>query len=233
MVLPIWELTEGTAYIFYCYLNANVLPQSYLSYLNEEELQVYYKYKVNFKKLEFLSGRMLTKMILSKYLKTRPESICFIKTRYGKLYLKDHFIYEKGKPLQFNISHCDKMIVCAITLNDEIGVDVEKVKDPILDLAEKFFSPGEREYIARYGPEERNKAAYKIWTLKEAYIKARGLGLSMALDSFDVTLLGKDIFLKCIEPKQGYYISVSIDKKEYNIPTEVMEINSLSELITY
>jgi hypothetical protein len=67
--------------------------------------------------------------------------------------------------------------------------------------------------------------------MKEAFIKAKGLGLSMAPDSFDIILI-KDAFLKCIEPKEGYYISVAIvNYAKQNFSTKISEINDLAKLI--
>jgi 4'-phosphopantetheinyl transferase len=195
-------------------------------------LEVYGRYKVDLKKSEFLIGRVLAKSVLSKYLGIRPESIYFIKNNNGKLFLADHLRYKTGEFLQFNIAHSHNMVVCAITLENEIGVDVEKVSGPILDIAERFFAVGELEYIAKCESEGRSRTAYKIWTLKEAFIKAKGLGLSMALDSFDITLLDKDVYLKCIEPKPGYYVSVAVDSHEnYNFQTRIVEITDISKLI--
>lgn len=99
-----------------------------------------------------------------------------------------------------------------LPLDYEIGVDVEKVNGPIFNIVERFFS-FEEKYISKCEPVKRNSTAYKIWTLKEAFIKSKGKGLSIPLESFDIFLLGKMIFLKCIELKSGYYISISINKE--------------------
>lgn len=113
-------------------------------------MKVYDRYKVILKKTKFLVGRVLIKSVLSKYLEMAPENIQFIKNKYGELYLKDNTI-------QFNISHSKNMLTCAITLNNEIGVEVEKVNGPIDEIVKRFFSVGEREYIAKFRAPERKK----------------------------------------------------------------------------
>jgi phosphopantetheinyl transferase len=129
----IWRLQKGAAYIYFIETNNNDIPLQYLYLLDEEEVGVYSRYKVDFKKTEFLVGRVLAKSVLSKYLEIRPEDICFIKNNYGKLYLKEHLRYKTGNVIQFNIAHSCNMIVCAVTLDNEIGVDVGKVNSSILD----------------------------------------------------------------------------------------------------
>ncbi len=231
--MTIWQLTNGLINIYYVYLDSNSSLVQYLSFLDDKEFETYYKYKVDFKKQEFLAGRFLAKTILSKYLETKPENISFIKNGYGKLYLKEQFIPKTRESLQFNISHSNNMIVLAVALDNEIGIDVEKVNRPILDIAERFFTFREREYISKCEPAKRNNTAYQIWTLKEAYIKAKGQGLSIPLESIDIFLLNKEVFMKNIEPKPGYYIAIAVDSHQNrNFKTRIIEVDDLSKLIS-
>ena len=93
-------------------------------------------------------------------------------------------------PLRFNLSHSADLALCAVTLRRELGVDVEQVRGDRdhQGIAERFFSPAEFTGLRALPPAQRQDAFYACWTRKEAYAKARGEGLSLALDSFDVSV---------------------------------------------
>lgn len=94
---------------------------------------------------------------------------------------------ELGRPrLQFNLSHTRSTVVCAVTLDHAIGVDVEcRMRAPFaFDIAESYFAPDEIEQIRNARPEARGDLFLALWTLKESYVKAVGTGLSLPLDQF-------------------------------------------------
>jgi 4'-phosphopantetheinyl transferase len=111
------------------------------------------------------------------------------------------FVVEtRGKPaidpalgrrgLRFNLSHTRGFVACAITFGSEIGIDVETLaRNPAgLDIAEHFFSPSEVAILRGVAPDRQRDTFFRLWTLKEAYIKATGEGLSRPLDSFSFAL---------------------------------------------
>lgn len=104
------------------------------------------------------------------------EQFILAKNEYGKPYLARH------PNFYFNISHTQNAIAIAISYT-EIGVDIERLRDPNQKIAHRFFTPNEVAYI-----ETRNNAEcfLEIWTKKEAYIKWQGKGLTIPLNSFDV-----------------------------------------------
>jgi len=106
---------------------------------------------------------------------------------YGKPMLR----LPAGAPdLRFNIAHSGELMACAIALDRELGVDIEW-KRPIADfedIARHYFACEEREALAALVPAQRGAAFYACWSRKEAYIKARGLGLHLPLDSFHVAI---------------------------------------------
>lgn len=129
-------------------------------------------------------ARSTLRLILSRYLEQQPESFRFQVTDYGKPFLPD-------SPFQFNVSHAHELALVALVRDRPAGIDVEynlRRLDDEAALVARFFSPLENVVYQSLAPEQRKQAFFNGWTRKEAYIKARGEGLSHPLDSFDVEL---------------------------------------------
>ena len=133
----------------------------------------------------YLVARAMLRTVLSGCLKCDPRGLVFRRNGYGKPFLAG----PAGSPLQFNLSHSGGLAVCAVTLDHEIGVDVEDRERRVeeLELARRFFAPAEAGALEPLPAVVRRDAFFRYWTLKEAYIKARGMGLSMPLESFIVS----------------------------------------------
>ena len=130
----------------------------------------------------YIVGRALLRGLLARYLETAPEELEF---QYGKF----------RKPAVrsgpwFNLSHSGPVALYAFSSTGEIGIDVELDDADFARerVAERFFSPAEVSVLRSLPAELQPRAFLTCWTRKEAFIKARGDGLSLALDSFDVTL---------------------------------------------
>ncbi|GAB2272169.1 hypothetical protein Dimus_006990 [Dionaea muscipula] len=115
-----------------------------------------------------------------------PKSLKFKKNIYGKPEIDWQQAGDRSLPsLQFNISHSSSLIACGITVDSPIGIDVEEkervLKIDILSFARRFFCPHEVEHLAAVSnPDRRRHEFMKLWTLKEAYVKALGSGFSAA-----------------------------------------------------
>jgi 4'-phosphopantetheinyl transferase len=135
----------------------------------------------------FTASRALLRIVLGAYLHSAPESLRFRYSDQGKPALDGEHL--KGG-LMFNVSHSGGVALFAITRGREIGVDVERVRrsSDLEAIARRFFSACEQMQLAALEPEQRGEAFFRCWTRKEAYIKARGEGLSMPLDQFDVSI---------------------------------------------
>ncbi|MFI4938614.1 MAG: 4'-phosphopantetheinyl transferase family protein [Candidatus Berkiellales bacterium] len=133
---------------------------------------------------QFICSRGGLRNILSHYLKTSPQKIKFQYTSYGKPYLEN-------TDLAFNTSHSGKYIVYAITRKACIGVDVEEIKYDLdfLQLAKTTFSEAEYLNFIKLPVEDRAFAFYRLWTRKEAFLKAIGTGLHYPLDEVEVSFL--------------------------------------------
>ena len=132
----------------------------------------------------FIVARGFLRSVVARYLGSQPETLRFEYGAYGKPAL------ESGHTLRFNLSHSNEVALLAVTLDAELGVDVEHIRADFAseDIARRYFSRVEVEAFNALPPEERVAAFFRCWTRKEAYIKAIGKGLSQALDAFDVTL---------------------------------------------
>jgi 4'-phosphopantetheinyl transferase len=121
--------------------------------------------------------------ILGAYLNRPPEKICFRANRFGKPELAGE------ASLNFSLSHCRSMAVLAVAHGQPVGVDVEDVRPVEPGVADMHFSAIELSHLKRLHGDAWLSGFYRCWTRKEAILKAEGVGLSRALDSFDVGLL--------------------------------------------
>jgi 4'-phosphopantetheinyl transferase len=136
----------------------------------------------------FIVARGLLRAILGRYLGRDPRALRFCSNPYGKPSLAP----ESGgdAPLSFNVTHAGALALYAVTRNRAIGIDLEDIRVDVEcdSIAEHFFSPLERRMLHVVPPALRLEAFFRCWTRKEAYIKARGMGVSLALDQFDVSV---------------------------------------------
>jgi 4'-phosphopantetheinyl transferase len=162
------------------------IPSLY-STLSPDELQRAAAFRFEKHKNHYIAARGLLRAILGGYVGKPAEAIEFKYGPHGKPYLCGA---EKCR-LQFNLSHSEDCTVYAVTRDRELGIDVERIKElPEMDsVARRFFSQAEGADLRVVPSELRAQAFYNCWTRKEAYIKAVGSGLSLALDQFRVSLL--------------------------------------------
>jgi 4'-phosphopantetheinyl transferase len=135
----------------------------------------------------FIVARGVIRMILGRYLGLDPARIEFSYSSYGKPALAT----APGKDwLRFNVSHSHELALFAVTRGREVGIDVERMRADVAGetIAERYFSPREVAVLRALPAHLRCEAFFACWTRKEAYIKARGEGLSFPLDRFDVSL---------------------------------------------
>jgi 4'-phosphopantetheinyl transferase len=137
--------------------------------------------------LAFCVGRVLVRRLLSQYAPEPAGGWRIAQNEFGKPAL----VPTPGLPdIRFNISHSTGVVAVAISLDREIGVDVESVEHQVdfLDIARSQFSFVEVELLESLSKQSQRDAFFTLWTLKEAYAKARGAGLSLSLSDFAFTL---------------------------------------------
>ena len=151
--------------------------------LSEDERQRSSRFHFDKDRNRFIIAHASLRDILSRYLHGEPQQISFSTNEFGKPFLPDHEI-------EFNLSHSGDYALIAVTRGRSVGVDIEQIRMDveIENLASRYFSTGEVSELMGLPPHGRVVGFFNCWTRKEAYVKARGLGLSLPLDGFDVSL---------------------------------------------
>jgi len=135
---------------------------------------------------KFIGRRGILRAILAFYLDTKPSSLRFLYNEFGKPRLEGS---QEARSLSFNLSHSGLLILVAAAINRDIGVDIEFIDNSVSsdEVAKRFFSTNEIAALETLPQPLRLAGFFNCWARKEAYIKARGMGLIIALDSFDVS----------------------------------------------
>jgi 4'-phosphopantetheinyl transferase len=138
----------------------------------------------------FVVARGLVRSVLSRYARVAPDACVFSFNQYGKPSLRSA---PTEAALEFNISHTHGVAAIAVTVGREIGIDVEDVTRTTIEVdVFQTFSPSEITALQAIPEAERPCRFFDYWTLKEAYIKARGMGLSLPLDGFSMHVSGSE-----------------------------------------
>ena len=148
------------------------------SQLPEEEQIRSARYRLPGDQLSFAVGRVLVRKMLSARASTPSGGWYFEQNFNGKPSL----LRSTSAPdLHFNLSHCKGLVVAAVMTGGEVGVDAECLQGSIdpLAIAHTCFSPAERSYLEDLPGTRRNEAFFRLWTLKEAYLKAQGTGFAI------------------------------------------------------
>ena len=195
-----------------------------LEILCDEEIKESKNFKIENDKLAYLSGRYWIRSIVGDYFKMNPKDLTFNIDKNGR----PSIINIWNKNLDFNISHSDEFVILAMSNRLRVGIDIEKIRDIDIDLISyNCFSNKEKKYLK----EKNDKLVnfFKIWTLKESYLKALGCGLvekikdiSFYFDKYDEPFLLKGVDNKkwdfrCFLVNDKYMTSVCSSKNDFFI----------------
>lgn len=177
---------------------------------------------------QFATARAFVRLVLARYLGTHPRRIRFEQTNTGKPMLP-------GRPLHFNVSHSHELGLIAVTRRGEVGIDIERVRTmpTFLDMAGRYFTPCESSAIRDLPRTVSEEAFFHVWTRKEAFLKAIGLGLSHGLERFAVSVppdnparilhidgdrcAGKRWHLRGLVPSPGYVAALAIESADVQV----------------
>ena len=126
-----------------------------------------------------LIGAILSRTVLCRQLGIGKDELVIDTSPYGKPYVRG------ARDFDFNIAHSGSWIVCGAG-QGRLGVDVEKIDEADDGFAKRYFAPQETELLRSLEAASRKRLFYSIWTLKESYIKALGMGLAMSLEGFSM-----------------------------------------------
>jgi 4'-phosphopantetheinyl transferase len=175
---------RGLIEIYFLSLDIEAERLSYLAaILSSDERDRASRFRFDLHRNRFIACRGTLRERLAEKLNIAPSAGQFVYGPHGKPGLSSH-------ELQFNVSHSHDMAMIAISESTEVGCDIERI-DPSFageQIPERFFSPSEVASLRALPLADQCEAFFRCWTRKEAYIKACGMGVSLGLDTFDVTL---------------------------------------------
>lgn len=166
--------------------------------------------------------RALCRGVLARYLGQPPAALRFRRTAYGRPELAP------PTPYRFNLTNTVDLVAIAVSDEGEIGIDAEPTTraEQILDVATIMFTPAEQAGMAALPPAARRTRALELWTLKEAYMKARGLGFSLPVQSFEIQF-GAGPSLHVLEPPPDASLA-DPDPSRWILETRVIDDHMLA-----
>lgn len=183
------ELTDTEIHLWLTDLQAvddQWIP-AYRQLMNGEELARNQRYRFDRGQFADCVTRALARTVLSTYADVEPAAWQFSKGRHGKPEISAP---PSVPPLRFNLSHTRHYVVCAVCLEYDMGVDIESTQrgTDVLNIADRYFSNREVEDLFALPEDRQYDRFFDYWTLKEAYMKARGEGISLGLGNFSFQL---------------------------------------------
>ncbi|ATA56050.1 phosphopantetheinyl transferase [Variovorax boronicumulans] len=185
------SLPAGEIHLWFCFhgdAGSPALTAACRALLSAQELSKQARFHFARDRHRELLTRTLVRSVLSRYAPVVPHAWQFTSNAFGRPRIGAPDALE-AVGLNFNLSHTDGLIVLAVARHIELGVDTENIeRKAALDVANHYFSPAEARALDALPAAFQAERFFELWTLKESYIKARGLGLQIPLDSFGFAL---------------------------------------------
>jgi len=161
-----------------------------ISILSPPDLDRARQFKFRHLQERHILSRIFLRLCLSHYTDTAPDRLQFICNAHGKPRLCD-----ARQDAHFNLSHAGNLVCVAVSFDSEIGLDIETRSDhDFLNIAAQFFHPDEYQQLREAHSHERERMFYRLWTMKEAFFKALGTGITAGLEKINIDL-------RCNPPK--------------------------------
>jgi 4'-phosphopantetheinyl transferase len=140
----------------------------------------------------FIARRAILRIILGGYLQISPSKMQFLYNSYGRPRLNE---LKHDEVIEFNLSHSQEFALYIFSSQNRVGIDLEKIHaiGDVKNIIERFFTIREREFINSHDEIQKGDAFFKIWTGKEAFLKAIGTGLSIPMDQVDILKIKNDV----------------------------------------
>lgn len=180
--------------------------RKYLDLLFAEEQKQILRHRRNEDRVQSLFARLLVADTVSKQYRATLSKVAFAYGKYGKPFL------ENRKQFHFSISHSVNRVILA-NASCPIGTDIEQIRSYNPRVATRFFTTDEQAYLSAH--DKHRDVFFRLWTCKEAYIKASGKGMNCPLSSFS-TLSSEGTFYSF--STEGYFISTYIEPLIHGAP---------------
>ena len=173
----------------------------YTALLTADERERQARFRFARDQRRFLVTRALVRTVLSRYAAVRPEDWAFSTGPRGRPAISG----PGSGALEFNISHSADLVLLGVTSGRTLGIDTESfvAREADIEGLDRYFAPEESAALLALPPGERRRRFFELWTLKESYIKARGMGLAIALDAFRFELTGQRGLTLHMRPELG------------------------------
>ena len=184
---PVLDLDPAKVDLWFAFYEAirdERLLAEYMRLLTDEEREQQRRFYFERDRHRYLVTRALVRTVLSKYAPVAAPHWVFGKNDHGRPEIaNDNAV---ARTISFNITHTHGLIILAVTREQAIGVDAENisVRQPAIEIADRFFSAHEVAELHKVPAGGQHERFFHYWTLKESYIKARGMGLAIPLDQF-------------------------------------------------
>jgi 4'-phosphopantetheinyl transferase len=187
-------------YVYFARSSALLEDASPITLLDEQERARYERFMFAHSKREFCAAHALLRTVLTRHDPTHSASEWrFTVNPWGRPQLIPS---QAREDLRFNLSHTHDLVCVAISRSRELGVDVEDTlrRGQTLEIADRFFARAEVEQLQSTAIEQQIRRFFSFWTLKESYIKARGMGLAIPLEQFAFTIEGSELATHAAPP---------------------------------
>ncbi len=206
-------LTDGRLHVWLLKTGRASDARRLLKTLSTDEVGRAERFRFDRDRTRFVLARGVLRTLLGRYLDAEPATLSFVCNEYGKPALAGEWA---ASGVNFNLSHSHEVVLYAFARGRAVGIDVERVRPELAgeDIAARFFSAPEVEALRGQPADARASAFFSCWTRKEAYIKARGEGLSHPLDGFAVSVdseardVALDVFGDAAEGRRWTLISL-------------------------
>lgn len=188
---------------YYREIDDDRLEPAYRALLSSDESHQQRRFYFRDDQRRHLVTRALVRTVLSRYLATDARALRFTTNRFGRPEVAD--LPREHCGLAFNISHTRGLIALAVAWHRKLGVDVENERagEASLQVAQQVFATSELAELARLPLEARRSRFFEYWTLKESYVKARGMGLSIPLKQCSFHYPHERAVCIALEPQLG------------------------------
>ena len=183
------SLTEREVHVWRAsFHQLDALYESLEEVISVDERSKARRYRFENNRREYITARGFLRFLLGSYAGKNPKDLKFLYNPFGKPALYDP---QSNYRITFNLSHAHGFVIYAFSINREVGIDIERIRPEAAHdgVAERFFSHHEVETLRSLPIHAQAQGFFNCWTRKEAYIKARGEGLTIPLNQFDVSLI--------------------------------------------